>query len=240
MPSAARHLATALLVLPAACNRPPDAPAPAFVVVSGDTAGWIVPCGCATNQSGGLPRRGTLIRELRQRGEVLLLDVGGVAGGDSDYERAKFEAILAGTLRMGLAAQNIGAAEAALGPDALRDLAQRLNVPFVSANVRDANGRLLAPPIRFLKLSGRQIAVTGVLARPDESRSQRPAEDRSPAAGGLQVDAPRESVLRALARAASASRSPARSSTSELDIAGVPVSSTARISSVALRVMLRA
>jgi len=29
--------------------------APLAVIVSGDTAGWIMPCGCTANQSGGLP-----------------------------------------------------------------------------------------------------------------------------------------------------------------------------------------
>jgi len=191
MLSAAKHLAAALLGLIAGCDRQSGGDAPAFVVVTGDTAGWIVPCGCATNQSGGLPRRGTLIRELRQRGDVLLLDAGGVAAGANEYQRAKFEAILAGTLRMGLAAQNIGAEEAAFGADYLRDVARRLSVPFVSANVRDADGRPIAPPIRVLKLAGRRIAVTGVLA-------QR-ADGRSNTIAGLQIDAPRESVLRALA-----------------------------------------
>jgi hypothetical protein len=192
MLSAAKHLAAALLGLMAGCDRQSGGDAPAFVVVTGDTAGWIVPCGCATNQSGGLPRRGTLIRELRQRGDVLLLDAGGVAAGANEYQRAKLEAILAGTLRMGLAAQNIGTAEAAFGADYLRDVARRLSVPLVSANARDADGGLIAPPIRFLKLAGRRIAVTGVLAQRVDGRSNTIA--------GLRIDAPRESVLRALAK----------------------------------------
>ena len=40
---------------------------PLTVVVSGDTAGWIVPCGCTSNQSGGLPRRATYLAELAAR-----------------------------------------------------------------------------------------------------------------------------------------------------------------------------
>src|ERR1700745_4371010 len=36
-----------------------DADHPLVLVVSGDTAGWIVPCGCTSNQSGGLLRRGS-------------------------------------------------------------------------------------------------------------------------------------------------------------------------------------
>src|SRR5262245_40266390 len=56
---------------------------PVTVVISGDTAGWIVPCGCTSNQSGGLPRRGTLVAECRSRGPVIVADAGGAPGGTS-------------------------------------------------------------------------------------------------------------------------------------------------------------
>src|SRR5258708_2775423 len=54
---------------------------PVVLVVSGDTAGWIVPCGCTANQSGGLLRRGTYVHQLRQQAEVILADAGGAPGG---------------------------------------------------------------------------------------------------------------------------------------------------------------
>src|SRR5437879_9282226 len=52
-----------------------------MIVVSGDTSDWIVPCGCTSNQSGGLSRRGSLVKELRRRADVVLLDAGGAPGG---------------------------------------------------------------------------------------------------------------------------------------------------------------
>ncbi len=55
---------------------------PLVVVASGDTAGWIVPCGCATNQSGGLPRRAACVGRLRRQADVVLVDVGGAVQGD--------------------------------------------------------------------------------------------------------------------------------------------------------------
>ncbi|MEW6250293.1 MAG: multiheme c-type cytochrome, partial [Planctomycetota bacterium] len=159
--------------------------APVFVVVSGDTAGWITPCGCASNQSGGLPRRGSYVAELRKSGAVALVDVGGAPGGVSTYQRLKFETLLAGTRLMSLAAHNIGAAEARLGAAYLRELARAQGVPFISANVRDAAGALVAEPLRVVAVGGRQVAFIGVLspqlAPPD-----------------VRVDDPREAVLRAL------------------------------------------
>ena len=75
---------------------------PVTFLVSCDTNGWIVPCGCSTKQSGGLLRRGTLVDRLKLQNEVVVLDVGGAAAGVSDYHRTKFESILDGELMMGL------------------------------------------------------------------------------------------------------------------------------------------
>src|SRR5215211_1032465 len=60
---------------------------PAKLVVSGDTAGWLMPCGCTSNQSGGLLRRGTYVNGLRATSDVILADAGGAAGGDSEYHK---------------------------------------------------------------------------------------------------------------------------------------------------------
>src|SRR5437763_11660869 len=95
---------------------PPAAPAPPVILlVSGDTAGWIVPCGCTSNQSGGLPRRGSYVRRLREQADVLVVDAGGAPGGTSAYHKLKFEAILRGEMALGLVAHNVGGPEAALG-----------------------------------------------------------------------------------------------------------------------------
>ena len=115
--------------------------------------------------------------------------MGGAAGGKSAYDRLKFEAILQGEQAMGIAAHNLGAAEAALGPDYLRDIALRLHVPFVSANVLRSDGQPLAEPLRIVQAAGRSVAILGVL---------------SPkfAVPGLRVTSPREAILHALQQAA--------------------------------------
>ena len=132
------------------------------VVVSGDTAGWIVPCGCTTNQSGGLPRRATFVHELAREHDVLLLDAGGAPGGTSPYQRVKFEAILAGEAKLDVAAHNVGATEAALGADELRRLAT--STPFLSTNLRDADGKSIAETMRIVTRQGRRFAIVGVLS----------------------------------------------------------------------------
>jgi hypothetical protein len=160
--------------------------APLYLVVSGDTAGWITPCGCASNQSGGLARRGHHVETLRQRGQVIVADAGGAPGGTSAYHRVKFEAILQGELDMGLDAHNLGGPEAALGADYLREVAQRLRVPFLSANLRDKQGQPVAEGVRMITRGGKRVALVGVLSRRH-------------AVAGVQIDDPREAVLQTIA-----------------------------------------
>lgn len=155
---------------------------PLHIIVSGDTAGWIVPCGCASNQSGGLMRRGTYVAGARRDADVLLADAGGAPGGVSPYEQVKFKAILRGEAAMQVAAHNIGAAEAAIGAEFLRQAAAECKVPLVSSNVRDPSGRLVADALRIVSVGGRRIAVAGVLSRQFATDS-------------LQLDDPRASVL---------------------------------------------
>ncbi len=100
--------------------RPSGPGLPLVVMASGDTAGWIAPCGCTANQSGGLLRRATYVAGLHRQAEVILVDAGGAAHGTSPYDLAKFEAILRGEVLMGVTAHNIGAAEARFGLDKLR------------------------------------------------------------------------------------------------------------------------
>src|SRR5947209_18627684 len=90
-----------LLTLPACDRTSKSAPAPApaddarplRVVISGDTAGWITPCGCTANQSGGLLRRGSYLDAARHDATVLYADAGGAVTGNSAYQRLKLTAI---------------------------------------------------------------------------------------------------------------------------------------------------
>ena len=137
---------------------------PLVVVVSGDMAGWIVPCGCTSNQSGGLPRRAAFIEQLRREANVVAVDVGGAPRGTSEYDRAKFEAIIAGEMMMGVEAHNLGAAEARLGADELRRLAALYKVPLLSANVFDTAGNPLGDRMRIVNAADRRLAFVGVLS----------------------------------------------------------------------------
>lgn len=132
------------------------------IVVSGDTAGWITPCGCTSNQSGGLARRTGFVNSLDD--PVVVVDVGGAPGGMSPYDLEKFEWILRGELAMGLAVHNVGTTEARIGIDHLRSLASRLEVPFISANLQTESGEPAFPAHRVVDVAGRRIGFVGVLS----------------------------------------------------------------------------
>lgn len=159
------------------------------VIVSADTAGWIVPCGCTSNQSGGLLRRGSMVEAARREADVLVLDAGGAPHGMSRYDRLKFAAVLRGELEMKVAAHNIGAAEAALGPDELRRLAAELKAPLVSTNVFAADGKPITETVRLVEVGARRAAVFGVLSP-------------SLAPPGVKTIAPRDAVLSGVAKLA--------------------------------------
>ena len=74
----------------------PAAPRPLTVLVSAETAGWIVPCGCSVKQAGGLLRRASYAKQVATTADVLLADAGGAPGGAALYERKpnRFRAIM--------------------------------------------------------------------------------------------------------------------------------------------------
>ena len=134
------------------------------IVISGDTRGWLMPCGCTSNQSGGLLRRATYVEQIRRESDVLVLDCGGAADGTAPYQQARFKAILMGERLMGLTAHNIGVSEAILGADVLKQLSTDTGVEFISANVR-SNGTAFTATHKLLTQSGHRLLVTGVCSQ---------------------------------------------------------------------------
>ncbi len=137
------------------------------LVVSGDTAGWITPCGCTANQSGGLERRASLLKTLGPNQSVLYLDAGGSAAGKSEYQQLKLKSILLGDQLMGLEVHNVGAPETQITPDTLFRIGQEANTKWLSANLQPSQApdsiqsSILSH--RVVVRHGIRILVTGVV-----------------------------------------------------------------------------
>jgi len=151
-----------LLIAAAACAAPkPPAPAaqqqqsaakePAAdrvtLIFSASVAGQIVPCGCAPDQRGGLPRAVSLVRKLRQ-GEPNLLFVD---AGDLLFENAsrppaqmltqrqlKARTLAQGDALLGTAARAVGQRVLALGAGFVTETAGQ--VPLLDAGVAPVPG----------------------------------------------------------------------------------------------------
>ncbi len=173
----------------AGCRSEPQGVA---VYVSGDTAGWITPCGCAANQSGGLARRGTLIESTQRELASLVLDAGGSASGTTEYQQLKLESILRGMQAMGLAAHNVGDAEAELGPGVLQQLSERTGVTWLGANLSSVDASWSPQSVVTMDRGGLRIAVVGVIDpdRVDDERweTSEPLPAALDALRGLRAD----------------------------------------------------
>jgi hypothetical protein len=169
------------------------------ILVSGDTNGLLFPYGCVPHYPGGLARRGEIVRQARAEGPVIYAELGNAPAGDSAYDRLKLAAILSGEMAMGVAAHNLGPAEVRLGTAELQRLASELKAPFVSTNVRDAQGRLLAEPLRVVELAGRRVAVAGLLSPHYASETTKVLDPADALAEVLAEHAPRYDSLLVLA-----------------------------------------
>jgi hypothetical protein len=133
------------------------------VWVSGDTHGYLEPCGCRRDQAGGLPARMTLISQDKAPLR-LLVDVGNITSGSRSYELLKFDYLLRGMAAMGYDAVNLGRTEANLDRDTLLQKMQASRLPFVSCNVLDRQtGKPLAAPSLVKTVGGTRLGITGVV-----------------------------------------------------------------------------
>ncbi|HXG23331.1 MAG TPA: multiheme c-type cytochrome [Chthonomonadales bacterium] len=136
--------------------------------VTGDTRGYLEPCGCRRDQAGGLPARMTLIRQDTSS-EHLLVDVGNLTSGGRAYELLKLNYLLKGLNQIGYHALNLGRREAGLDRDALAAIIRESQAPFVSCNVMDrAKSTPLAEPYRLFTVGGVRIGITGVTEAPED------------------------------------------------------------------------
>ncbi len=144
-------------------------PQPKLVLfLSGQQMGYIEPCGCTglANQKGGLARRASLIRELREkRGwEVVPVDVGSQIKRYGKQSEIKFQKTADALRKMGYQAVALGADDlkltpgdllAATNPDEKSSIFTSVNVALLDRN--------LTPRFRVVEAGGKKIGIIAVL-----------------------------------------------------------------------------
>ena len=142
------------------------------IVITGMEDGYIEPCGCAglDRMKGGMSRRATFLKELRQKDwPLVVLDVGGIARGFGRQAELKFQTLIEGKLKMGYNAIAFGVTDLRLPAGELASVAASVDDKpsvFLSANVG-----LLGPPgeiasvSQVFKAGGIKVGVTAVLGQ---------------------------------------------------------------------------
>ena len=155
-----------------------DWPMPqAVLFVSGQQHGYIEPCGCTglENQKGGLIRRDTLLKELRERGwEIIPVDVGNQVRRIGRQPELKFQTTVEAFKTMGYRAVALGIDDLKLSSIELIQMAgsDGLNEsPFLSANVSVIDKEFF-PSHRIIEAGGRKIGITAVLGKEHEAELQ--------------------------------------------------------------------
>ncbi len=149
-----------------------DWPTPkAALLLTGDLAGYIEPCGCAglENQKGGMSRRHALLKQLREKGwPVIPLDDGGLVKRTGRQQEIKFQTAVEAYRQMGYQAIGWGADDLRLS---IGEVAAAIAEPdgsksrFVSANVGlfGADSGLTQRWV-VIEQAGLKLGVTSVLA----------------------------------------------------------------------------
>jgi len=110
--------------------------------ISGRMEGSIEPCGCVSNQIGGLARRDSFFIHLgKESAEAILIENGNLTTGRGKTDPIKFQTIVSALNKMGYDILNLGEKDATLGLDFLKNVEQRAKFYFLSANLATTNGK---------------------------------------------------------------------------------------------------
>jgi hypothetical protein len=131
--------------------------------VTGNTGGFLAPCGCESGQYGGLARRATYLRRVARGDDDLVLDLGNLVTSESFAKRHLLRASLEGLKTIGCDALVPGEGEVRLG-QAFADECAAAKGPVICANlVRAADGAPVFPGFVERPLAnGKVVVVVGV------------------------------------------------------------------------------
>ena len=203
MPAPAGPAASAATAADA--DAPPAAPRGREIALfySSNLQGKYLPCHCAVEPLGGLPRRATVIGRARAEAEAtLVVDAGDLflpEGTTADTGR-QARLLAAGVAAAGIDAFTPGEGDLAIGVPLLKKLTAAFKIPVVSANLYGRDGQRLFAADRLIDAAGTRIGLFGVTAPPTAADANRWRADgivaRDPA------DAAREAVASLRARGA--------------------------------------
>lgn len=136
------------------------------ILFSNSTNGYLESCDCAENPFGGLVRRATLIKEIRNDNPcVLLLDSGDIFPPRSDPLLIKYTMLAMERMNYDLIA--LGDQELILGTEYIRKEIEEKNLPFYSANLticQDVACSYLAPSHLIKEIGSYTVGIISIIS----------------------------------------------------------------------------
>jgi len=143
------------------------------LVYNVNNAGYVDVCGCKRKEvrQGSLTRRSSFLKQFRTTGrEILLLDGGSALYPINDTVKpsempdaiSKARLIVESYNRMGYAAMAVGPYDLIAGLASLKDLEKTAKFKLLSANLVDADGKLIFAPHAVFEVAGVKVGVFGL------------------------------------------------------------------------------
>ena len=136
-------------------------PEPFAVAWNFDTSGYLEPCGCSTHMLGGLPRRATVIKRLREKQPLVAIEGPHMMEAAGEFQLFKGQTIVRALNTMEYDALIVGLREAQQGIAGLTSLKEMATFPLICANLKH-EGEALAVPSTILELPGVSVGITGI------------------------------------------------------------------------------
>ncbi len=110
---------------------------PLAVIFGSEINGYLTPCGCSKPMVGGIPRRGTLLKQLAENHTLLKLENGDLTKAAGRQDELKAETLIEMLNQMGYDALNLGKYDFMLGMDYLRSLQMQFKGAMLCGNVQE-------------------------------------------------------------------------------------------------------
>ena len=160
------HMPCAMLPGQGTTDKSPAGPT---VAATGEILGELEPCGCTPGQLGGLGRRLSYLRSLREQGvQPVVVDNGDLVARCGRQAEVKVEILSMAMAAMGYTACNVGERDLRMGLAFLRQIQEASRLPFVAANVVDGEGQTVFPPYHVVcpsaNAAAAKVGITGILS----------------------------------------------------------------------------
>lgn len=114
-----------------------------ILIIVGDNAGYLTPCGCVKPMTGGIHRRATAVRTLRESAKrSVVIDVGGWIADVGRQSEIKVEALAEDAMALGTVAIRLSPDLVNLGQGSLGAIARLSSAAVVAADPREDIGAL--------------------------------------------------------------------------------------------------